>query len=237
MLIGYKRQRRPPQLRPLFFCLADRPIMKTATPLIGVSLLLCCISLSAAANTPTLTATQRCEAAVTSAIQKSRGANAKQVQFVATKRAARPAPAASEPVEDSMQGEGRYQGSGGSMPFTYSCSLDAKSQEVTGVIFKDTGAPARRVEKPWQADLANLSPEACDAAAANAVRQQYPRAAHVTLSPRTRQLSAAPNAQTYLHGQGTMERAAGMATSAFTYRCELETATGKLLGVQLDLVE
>ena len=34
-----------------------------------------------------------------------------------------------------------------------------------------------------------------------------------------------------------MERAPGMPTSTFTYRCELETATGKLLGVQLDLVE
>ena len=79
--------------------------------------------------------------ASTAAIQKSRGANAKQVQFVTAKRAAHPASAASEPAERSVQGEGRYQGAGGNMPFTYSCTFDTQSQEVAGVIFKDTGAP------------------------------------------------------------------------------------------------
>lgn len=206
--------------------------MQAATSLIGVTLLLCCVS-----TTATTDPAQRCETAVTAAIQKSRGANAKHVQFVATKHAVHPAPAASEPAEGSVQGEGRYQGTGGSMPFTYSCTLDAQSHDVSGVIFKDTGTPARQAEKPWQADLAHLSPEACEAGAATAVKAQYPRAVQVVLSSRSRQLTAAPNAHTYLHGQGSMERAPGMPTSAFTYRCELETATGKLLGVQLDLVE
>jgi hypothetical protein len=218
--------------------------MKPVTSLMHVILLLCCASGTATAapvdvmpSTRGNTPTQRCETAVTAAIQKSRGANAKQVQFVTAKRAAHPASAASEPAERSVQGEGRYQGAGGNMPFTYSCTLDAQSHDVSGVIFKDTGTPARHAEKPWQADLAHLSPEACEAGAATAVNAQYPRAVHVLLSSRSRQLTAAPNTHTYLHGQGSMERAPGMPTSAFTYRCELETATGKLLGVQLDLVE
>lgn len=218
--------------------------MQTATSLMGVTLALCGTSLLAFAG-PTdavpvgavPTPAQLCEAAVTVAIQKSRGAHARQVQFVAPKRAARPAPAASEPIEGSLQGEGRYQGDTGSMPFTYSCMLAPQSHEVTGVIFKDTGAPPRRAEKPWQADLANLSPEACEAGAAAAAKDQNPRAVHVALSPRSRQLTAAPNGRTYLHGQGSMERAPGMPTSAFTYRCELETGSGKVLGVQLDAVE
>lgn len=218
--------------------------MQTATSLVGVTVLLCCANLAATAGAadavpaaPTATPIQLCEIAVTAAIQKSRGPQARQVQFVAHKRAGRLAPAAAQPAEGSVQGEGRYQGADGSMPFTYSCTLDAQSHEVSGVIFKDTGAPARRAEKPWQADLAHLSPEVCDAGAAAAVQAQYPRAAHVVLSPRSRQLSAAPNAHTYMHGQGSMERASGMPTSAFTYRCELDTASGKLLGVQLDWVE
>ncbi len=212
--------------------------MTTAMTLIGVPLLLLSATLMAAPvpadavpATGLNTATQRCESAVSAAIQKSRGANAKQVQFVAPKRAAPPA------APDSLQGQGRYQGAGGTMPFAYNCALNTQSGEVAGVIFKDTGAPVRQAEKPWQADLSNLSPEACEAAAAAAARAQYPRGVHVALSPKSRQLSVAPNAQTYLHGQGSMERAAGMPPSAFTFRCELETASGKLLGVQLDWVE
>lgn len=218
--------------------------MKLSSSFIGVPLLLCGASMAAAqgpvdplpagsASTPAL----QCENAVTTAIQKSRGVLAKQVQFATPKRAVRPASAASEPVESIFQGEGRYQGGGGNIPFTYSCTFDAQSQDVTGVIFKDTGAPDRPTEKPWQADLANLSPEACEAGAATAVREQFPRAVQVALSPKSRQLSAAPNGRTYLHGQGSMARAQGMPPTAFTYRCELETASGKLLGVRLDLVE
>lgn len=220
--------------------------METAFSLIGAALLVCCASFSAHATTapaddaPAIagkTPTQACEAAVTTAIQRSRGAGATQVQFVVPKRAARPVSAASEAVQDSVQGEGHYQGSGGRMPFTYSCALDTQTHEATGVIFKETDEPARHAEKPWQADLAHLSPEVCDSGAARAVKDKYPRAVNVVLSSQSRQLSAAPNNHTYLHGQGHMERAEGMAPSAFTYRCELDTASGKLLGVQLDLVE
>lgn len=182
------------------------------------------------------TAAEVCEAAVTQAIQKSRGPKAKQVQFVSPKRAAQPAPGASN-FESSVQGDGRYQGTDGTMPFTYSCTLDPHTRSTTGLIFKETGDPVRLVEKPWQADLTHIAPEVCETAVAAAIKDTYPRAVNVALSSRDRQLMPAPNAHTYLHGQGRMERALGMQPSAFTYRCEIDTASGKLLGVQTDLVE
>lgn len=207
--------------------------MTTLSVVTGWSIVLCCTSFAAHAApveappaAPAKTVVQGCEDAVTASIQKSRGPKAKTVQFGA------PATASA----DSVQGAGRYQGAAGTMPFTYSCTLDAQTHSTTGVIFKDTGEPVRAAEKPWQADLTNISPEVCQAAVAAAVVEKYPRAVNVGLSSQSRQLKPAPNGHTYLLGQGNLQRAAGMAVAGFTYRCELDTSSGKLLGVQAELV-
>lgn len=183
-------------------------------------------------------AAQVCEAAVAKAIEHSRGVQAKQVQFGLAKRAGAaqpPASTASAPVFDaSVQGQGHYAGPRGNVPFSYRCTMDAQTQEATGVIFQDAVQLEHAPEKPWQADLTNLSPEVCEAAVAAAVVQKYPRAVNVGLSSQSRQLKPAPNGHTYLLGQGNLQRAAGMAAAGFTYRCELDTSSGKLLGVQTD---
>lgn len=180
---------------------------------------------------------QVCEAAVTSAIHKARGDAAKQVQFLGPKPSLGKASAGAQPVENAIHGEGRYQGPGGAVAFSYHCTLDPKGQEPPGVIFKEVGGSASVAEKPWQADLTNLSPEACEAAVAGAVTGQYSRAVNLVLSSKSRQLKPAPNKHTYMHGQGSAQKAAGMAPSAFTYRCELDTASGKFIGVQIDWLD
>jgi hypothetical protein len=176
-----------------------------------------------------------CEAAVTKAIHKARGDGAKQVQFFAPKQASDKAVA--QMLESSISGDGHYQGTGGSVAFSYHCTLDPEGKEPPGVIFKEVGVPARAAEKPWQADLTNLSPEACEAAVASAVTDKYSRAANLVLSSKSRQLKPGPNGHTYMHGQGSAEKAAGMRPSAFTYRCELDTASGKFIGVQTDWLD
>lgn len=208
--------------------------MTTSSLVTGWSIVLCCTGFAVHAApvdtppaAPAKTVVQGCEDAVTESIQKSRGAKAKTVQFGS------PATAS----QDSVQGAGRYQGAAGTMPFTYSCTLDAQTHSTTGVIFKDTGEPVRAAEKPWQADLTNISPEVCEAAVAAAIKDKYPRAVQVALSSKSRQLKPAPSAHTYLHGQGSMARAAGMPLSGFTYRCEVDTASGKFIAVQTELVE
>lgn len=210
----------------------------------GWALLMACSShmamavpVDASAQAASKTAAQVCEAAVSQAIHKARGKAVQEVQFTQTKHAQAPTPAQVPASDSSIHGEGRYRGTGGTMPFTYSCTLDPQNHAATGVIFKETGEAARTVEKPWQADLTNVSPEVCEAAVAGAIKEKYPRAVNVVLSSTSRQLMPAPNNHTYMLGQGSMERAAGMSLSAFTYRCELDTATGKFIGVQTDLVE
>lgn len=190
-----------------------------------------------AAAAPAKTPARACEAAVTKAIHKARGAGVNQVQFMAPKQALGKPAATAQPVETSLQGEGRYQGSGGLVAFSYHCTLDPQGKEAPGVILKEVGEPSRAVEKPWQADLTNLSPEVCEAAVAGAVTDKYARAANLALSSKSRQLKPAPNGQTYMHGQGTAQKSADMRTSAFTYRCELNTASGKFMGVQIDWLD
>ena len=208
----------------------------------GVALWLCAVATTCAAAGPTedtlaapgKTAAQACEAAVTRAIQKARGRNAQQVHFNAPARVLPVRP----PADDSVKGLGRYQGVSGTMPFTYSCTVNPQTQETTGVVFSETGGVSRPpVETPWQADLTHLSPEVCEAAAAAALKEQFPRVVNIVLASNARQLKPASGGHTYQLGQGTLERAVGMRPVAFTYRCELETSSGKFIGVQTDLVE
>lgn len=179
------------------------------------------------------TATHRCEAAVTQAIQKARGQRAQHVRFVAARRAL-----ATTPLDESgVKGEGHFQGVAGAMPFSYSCTFNALTSEITGVIFSESGQSRRQPEKPWQADLTHLAPEACEAAAAAALTGRFPRAANIVFDSNTRQLKPAPNAHSYLEGKGSLERAAGMNPAAFSYRCEFDSASGKFVGVQTDRVK
>ncbi len=208
-----------------------------ALVLAGASLAAHAASTEANAAAPAQAPAKVCETAVTVAIHKARGNGIKQVQFMASKQAPGKAAAAAQSGETSLQGEGRYQGAGGPVDFSYHCTLDPQGKDAPGVIFKEVGEPSRAVEKPWQADMTNLSPEACEAAVASAVTDKYSRATNLVLSSKSRQLKPAPNGQTYMHGQGSAQKADGMRPSAFTYRCELNTASGKFMGVQIDWLD
>jgi hypothetical protein len=163
-----------------------------------------------------------CHTAVTEAIQKARGRLAQQIQF--------------STAPSHNEGQGRYQGSGGTRSFTYRCLLETKEAGVSGVVFSETGEAPRAPDPAWKADMTRLSPEACEAAAATEIRAKIPRLSDLTLASGSRQLRPAPKGNTYLHGQGSLRRAEGMNPTAFTYRCELDRDTGKLLGLQTELI-
>ena len=184
--------------------------------------------LSTAASTapPTPTSgftTASCHEAVTLAVQKARGRLAQQLNFDAE--------------GTRVTGQGRYQGTGGTRTFTYQCLVEPKTGGISGVVFSETGDPPKAPEKPWQADMTHLSPEACEAAAAAELRAKIPRLFKLELASSSRQLRPAPKGQTYLHGQGSLQRAEGMNPTAFTYRCELDSGSGKLISLQTELLE
>ncbi|AKJ29633.1 hypothetical protein AAW51_2942 [Caldimonas brevitalea] len=182
-----------------------------------------------AAATPAARAGERCEAAVAETIKAMRGRSADEVQFSGAKRALSPM----TDDETGVKGEGQYAGNGSSpMPFTYSCAFNAKTGATSGVVFRDTGKRRSAPEQVGDADLTHISPEACETATASALKQKYPRVGRIAFGSDSRRVRSSAATRASLEGQGGVERAPGMSSVPFTYRCEFETRSGKLLSVQ-----
>jgi hypothetical protein len=174
-------------------------------------------------------AAESCETAVIETIREMRGRDAQDVQFSKDKRVL--APTTGE--ETDVKGAGRYRAPGGaSMPFTYGCAFNAKTGATSGIVFRDAAASRAAEEKPWQPDLLSVSPEACEAAVASALKNKHPRVGRIAFGSDSRQLRPAPAGRSSLEGIGAVERAPGMNLAQFSYRCEFEPGNGKLVAVQ-----
>ena len=177
-------------------------------------------------------AAERCEAAVADTITLMRGKQVREIQFVAARRALTP----SGETEFSVKGEGRYTAASGSaVPFSYSCAYDAKNGQTSGAMFRELHAASNArpapasTNQPWQPDLAKLSPEACESAIASALKDRHPQAGTIVFGSETRRLQPAAGARIGLDGQGSVQRAPGLAASLFSYHCEFDPASGKLV--------
>lgn len=174
-------------------------------------------------------AAERCEAAVAETIRTMRGQDAEDVQFTAAKRVLTPMSG----DDTGVKGEGRYQGTAGAMPFTYSCAYNATSGATSGVVFRETGKrTAAAAPKLREADIHHISTEACETATAAALKQKYPRVGRIAFGSDSRRLRPTAEHRASLEGQGGVQRAPGMSSIPFSYRCEFETPSGKLVAVQ-----
>lgn len=170
-------------------------------------------------------AAQRCEEDVASTIERVRGKEAQNVQFIGAKRAV-----STDGDDIGVKGEGRYHRGAATVPFTYSCAFNVVTGGTSGVVFREAaGVAAARASAPWQPDLTNVSPEACETAVAAVLKDQHPRVAAIAFRSETRRLQPAGGAQVGLEGQGTLQRAPGMNPNAFRYRCEFDPRTGKVV--------
>lgn len=176
-------------------------------------------------------AAQTCESAVADTVRNMRGREAQDVQFVGSRRAI--APTADAKI--GVKGEGLYRGtSSRGVPFTYSCAFDADTGATSGVLFRDAARERAAAPVAVEPDLTHVSPEACEAATAEALKQKYPRVGRIAFDVSTRKLLPAPNAQSRLEGQVAVERAPGMALVPITYRCMFAPRTGALVSTSLD---
>ena len=174
-------------------------------------------------------AAEACESAVTDNLRELRGRDGQRVEFIGTQRALSPA----QGDEISVKGAGRYSGGpGGAIPFTYGCTYNAKSGTTNGVVISDKGASQRAPEKTFQPDLSKLSPEVCETAVAAFLKDKYPRVGRIAFGSDSRQLKAATADRTSLEGRGGLERAPGMHSIPFSYRCEFENRSGKLVSAK-----
>jgi hypothetical protein len=174
-------------------------------------------------------AAEDCEAAVSDAVKRMRGREAADVQFIKARRTVTP----STDDETSLKGEGRYRGaSGRAVPFSYGCAINTKTGATSGVVFRDLAVAE---DKPFQPDLTNVSVIDCEGAAVKSLKNKHPRAGRIVLDSETRQLRPAADERIALEGRGALERAPGMNSSPFTYRCEVEPRSGRIVSVQTSL--
>jgi hypothetical protein len=171
-----------------------------------------------------------CEQKVAETVTRMRGREAQEVQFVGTKRALTPA----TEDETGVKGEGRYRGaSGRTTPFSYSCFYNLKSGETTGIVFRDAGGPAPAPDAAaWQPDLSNVSPQACESAAAAALKEKHPRVGRIVLDAGSRRIAPGPDGHLLLEGSGAVQRAPGMNANVFRYRCEFDQRGQRIVDVQ-----
>lgn len=171
-----------------------------------------------------------CETAVVSTVKRMRGAAAHEVRFSSAQRILDTVSG----TEIGVKGAGQYRSrSGAASPFTYTCAFNPATGGTSGVVVRDARPENVQAQAPWQPDLRTLSPEACETAAASALHKRFPRATNINFGGDTRALRPAADGNTSLQGEGSLVRAAGMRPSHFSYRCEVDTRSGKVLDLQL----
>jgi hypothetical protein len=206
----------------------SRLLMKLHLVSIACGLVLLLVLNLAFAQPDTGKAAERCEAAVAETLQRMRGAAAHEMQFVAARRSLLPA----QDDETNVRGEGRYRArSGPAHAFSYSCAYNLKAGTTSGVMFREAvgNGPA---EAAWQPDLTFVSPEACEAASAAELKQKFPRVVRIAFGSDSRQLNPAADSHTSLEGLGAVQRAPGMTSVPFNYRCEFDPRNGRIVSVQ-----
>lgn len=201
----------------------------TAAAALGFLLLAGPASAQTPAQADAAAAGEQCETAVAETVRRMRGRDAQEVQFVGAKRALTPV----SDDETGVKGEGRYRSTAGrTMPFTYSCYYNMKTGATSGVVFRDAGGPAPVAEAAKEPDLTNVSPEACESAAAASLKERHPRVGRITLGSDTRQVRPGTNGRIVLEGRGAVQPAPGMNAVPFSYTCEFDPRGTRVVAVQ-----
>jgi hypothetical protein len=203
-----------------FFCLADAVLAQAAVPASAPSV---------GTNTST-GAGAACERAAQETLQTGR----RPVLSVSFNAPPTVAPGAVDADEITLRGAGRVLSSSGLRPFSYSCNYDTQARKVAGVVLRDAGsaerAPAPRSVEP---DLSNISPAACESAAAGALKRRWPAVTGIVFSSDTRRLSQDASGQAQLRGQGTAQPQIGGPATYFRYDCAIDARSGRVTGMSL----
>lgn len=147
-----------------------------------------------------------------------------------------PVPGPADSVEVVLRGAGRVKTAAGSRPFSYNCNYDTRSAEVTGVVVREStpsGDSAAPVVRSVEPDLSNVSPLACESAAAAALKKRWPTVTRIAFNPDTRSMDQDSGGNAALRGQGTAQPAADSPSTHFTYHCAVDPKSGRVLGTRI----
>lgn len=135
-----------------------------------------------------------------------------------------------------LQGAGSWRAPGGMRKFDYTCDVDLRTPGAVGLVLRDTSpppperSPARPAVDP---DLSHLSPGACEASAAAALKKRWPRVSEISFDGSNRSLSQESPSKAELHGQGRALPAPGTPHVLFGFDCEIDPRDGRVLGTRI----
>lgn len=176
---------------------------------------------------------QACQGEVARSLRNVRELDANSIRFLSAESASpRHAQDASK-----VTGQGQYRRARGALvDFTYSCAFNGRTGALAGVMFRDPQAEAQARQeaqaKAWEPDLSRISPQDCASAVATALQVKFPRVGAIRLNAEAWRMQPGPAGRTLLQGEGGLQRAQGMSAVPFTYSCDVETRSGRVLDVR-----
>lgn len=163
----------------------------------------------------------------------SKGAPAAELKFNGTPTAQ---PDRSSDGQIVLRGGGSWRAASGVRRFEYSCNVDPRTPETVGLVLRDTTlatAQARPAQSAPEPDLRHLSPGACEASVAAALKKRWPRVSEIRLDSGARSLVQTSPDKAELHGQGRALPLQGSPYTVFGFDCEIDPRDGRVLSTRV----
>lgn len=135
-----------------------------------------------------------------------------------------------------LRGAGSWRAAGGVRRFEYSCNVDPRTPEAVGLVLRDTtpaAAQARPAPSVLEPDLRHLSPGACEASVAAALKKRWPRVSEIRFEGGARSLVQSSPSTAELHGQGRALPLQGSPYTLFGFDCEIDPRDGRVLSTRV----
>lgn len=135
-----------------------------------------------------------------------------------------------------LRGGGTWRAAAGMRRFEYSCNVDPRTPEAVGLVLRDTtpaAAQARPAQSVLEPDLRQLSPGACEASVAAALKKRWPSVSEIKFDSGTRSLVQSSSSKAELHGQGRALPLQGSPYTLFGFDCEIDPRDGRVLSTRV----
>jgi hypothetical protein len=173
-----------------------------------------------------------CERAARQSLE-SKGAPAAELKFNGPPSSQ---PARSNDGQIVLRGAGSWRAAAGVRRFEYSCNVDPRAPEAVGLVLRDTtpaAALARPAPSAIEPDLRQLSPGACEASVAAALKKRWPRVSEIKFEAGARSLVQSSSSKAELHGQGRALPLQGSPYTLFGFDCEIDPRDGRVLSTRV----
>ena len=138
-------------------------------------------------------------------------------------------PRLSDASQTVLRGAGRVK----ARAFTYSCNVDAGSGEAIGVVLRQAPAAESAARPAVEPDLSQVSPQACESRAAEALKKRWPSVSQISFDSTTRSLRQDAADRAELRGQGHALPTPNSPSTFFDFDCTIDPRDGRVLSARV----